>query len=115
MNKFAETLKNELNSRNLTLKKFCELTGFSIFSVKGWLYKDHLPDVLSAFVAAQALGVDVEYLVTGQKKEEHIIQEKDLLIREIKTTEYIYVLPNDLQQIIDKYSTKPQTDTSEGN
>ena len=65
MNVFLERLKDELSYQSLTQKELAEKTGISVNTIRGWFSKDLVPDVFNAVKVAQALGITVEYLVTG--------------------------------------------------
>lgn len=77
-NIFLETLKKELDSRQLTQKWLSEKTGISVNTIRGWFSKNLSPDVFNAFKIAKALNTSVEYLVTGEQSSEEANQLKTL-------------------------------------
>ena len=67
---FKENLKSELSYSGLLVKELAEKSGVKKHSIDNYLNKrGQQPSVEAAVRIAQALGVSVEYLVTG--KEEH--------------------------------------------
>jgi transcriptional regulator with XRE-family HTH domain len=56
-------------SKKMTQKYLADLIGVPFRTFQGWLSKDIFPEVLYAYRISQALGVSVEYLVTGEKSD----------------------------------------------
>ena len=76
---FWQRTKSLIKARNTKQQAIAEQTGISILTLRGWITHDRLPDVVSAYKIAQALGTTVEYLVTG--KESDFYKEKYELLR----------------------------------
>ncbi|MCL2270671.1 MAG: helix-turn-helix domain-containing protein [Treponema sp.] len=69
---FKENFKSELLYQDIQVKELAEITGISRYTLGNYLsVRERIPTADVAVKIAQALGVSVEYLVTG---EEHIIE-----------------------------------------
>ena len=66
---FWQRTKSLIKARNTKQQAIAEQTGISILTLRGWITHDRLPDVVSAYKIAQALGVTMEYLVTGHDEQ----------------------------------------------
>jgi transcriptional regulator with XRE-family HTH domain len=65
---FRENLKYELSYSGMLVKELAALSGVSKYSLDNYLNKrGQVPSVDSGVKIAQALGVSVEYLVTGNE------------------------------------------------
>jgi transcriptional regulator with XRE-family HTH domain len=65
---FRENLKSELAYAGMLVKELAALSGVSKYSLDNYLNKrGQVPSVESGVKIAQALGVSVEYLVTGSE------------------------------------------------
>ncbi|GMO40422.1 MAG: hypothetical protein Pg6C_01240 [Treponemataceae bacterium] len=65
---FRENLKSELLYSGMLVKELAEKSGVSKYSIDNYLNKrGQVPSVEAAVKIAAALGVSVEYLVTGQE------------------------------------------------
>jgi len=74
---FRENLKSELAYSDILVKELAAKSGVNKYSIDNYLNKrGQTPSVEVAVKIAQALGVSVEYLVTGK---ENTRQDKDLL------------------------------------
>ena len=66
-NNFRENLKDELEYQNITIKELSLKTEISNRSIENYLSKrESIPPADYAVKIAKALGVTVEYLVTGR-------------------------------------------------
>lgn len=65
-NTFWSNVKPLIKSKKITQQVLADDIGISFNTLQSWITKDRLPDVVSAFKIARALGVSVEYLVTGE-------------------------------------------------
>lgn len=70
MTEFAKRLFDELDFQNKTQKQLADFLGTKSSTVHGWSIRDSIPAADTAYKVAQFLGVSLEYLLTGQKKEE---------------------------------------------
>lgn len=77
---FWKNVKLQIKEKNTKQQAIAEQTGISLSTLRGWVSLDRLPDVVSAYKIAQALGVTVEYLVTGTSTDA-----KTQLIEEIQS------------------------------
>jgi len=65
---FRENLKEELNYQDIQIKELAQKTGLSKNTIANYLtVNGNLPNIESAVKIAQALGVSVEFLVTGKE------------------------------------------------
>ena len=55
-----------IKEHKISQKKFSELVGINYNTYRCWVYNDRVPDAESAYYIAKALGVSVEYLVSGK-------------------------------------------------
>ena len=66
---FRENLKSELTYQDMFVKELAGLTGISRHTLDNYLnVRGHMPTADAAVKIARALGVSVEYLVTGEEK-----------------------------------------------
>lgn len=64
---FKETLKDELTFQDIQSKELAAKTGISLFTINHYLAQNgNAPSAENALKIAQALGVSVEYLMTGK-------------------------------------------------
>ena len=69
---FKENLKSELIYQDIQVKELADLTGISRYTLGNYLSaRERIPTADVAVKIAKALGISVEYLVTG---EENIIE-----------------------------------------
>jgi len=65
---FKENLKSELIYQDMQVKKLADITGISRYTLGNYLsVRERIPTADVAVKIAQALGVSVEYLVTGKE------------------------------------------------
>lgn len=64
---FWNNVKPLIKSKRITQQGLAEIIEVPFFTLQSWISRDRLPDVVSAYKIAQALGVSVEYLVTGRE------------------------------------------------
>ena len=68
---FKENLKSELASQDMLVKELAALSGISKHTLDNYLnVREYMPSADAAVKIAQALGVSVEYLVTGSSEAE---------------------------------------------
>ena len=65
--KFWKRVNDEIKARKLSRKRFAELTGIPYNTFKSWHYYQRSVEVETAFDIAKALGVSLEYLITGHE------------------------------------------------
>ena len=66
---FWQRVKAEIKRQNTTQEWVARRAGIILGSFRGWIAKDRLPDVKDGVAIAGALGVTVEYLLTGEKND----------------------------------------------
>lgn len=65
--RFKEILKDELLYKDIQSKELAAQTGISLYTINHYLAQSsNTPSAENAFKIAQALGVSVEYLMTGK-------------------------------------------------
>ena len=65
---FKENLKSELSYQDMLVKELATKTGISKKTIDNYLnVREYMPSADAAVKIAQALGVTVEYLVTGEE------------------------------------------------
>jgi transcriptional regulator with XRE-family HTH domain len=70
---FKENLKSELAYSGMLVKELAARSGVNKYSIDNYLNKrGQLPSVDAAVKIAAALGVSVEYLVTGKDRADHV-------------------------------------------
>ena len=68
---FKENLKSELIYQDIQVKELADITGISRYTLGNYLsVRERIPTADVAVKIAQALGVSVEYLVTGEDDQE---------------------------------------------
>ena len=73
---FRENLKSELLYQDMMVKELAQITGISRHTLDNYLnVRENMPTADVAVKIAKALGVSVEYLVTGEESQ----QEKSAL------------------------------------
>jgi transcriptional regulator with XRE-family HTH domain len=64
---FRENLKSELSYKNIIVKELAVMTGISKSTLDNYLnVRGYIPSAEAAVKIASALGVTVEYLITGE-------------------------------------------------
>ncbi|MBR1614655.1 MAG: helix-turn-helix transcriptional regulator [Treponema sp.] len=107
---FRENLKSELEFKNMKVKELSEKTGISRRTIDQYLSAAaKMPSAENAVKIAQALGVSVEYLVTGKPsavsdadiaREIQLFQKYRPLIAKMET------LPKNAQECLDFFVDK---------
>jgi len=65
---FKENLKSELSYQGMLVKELSNMTKISKKTIDNYLnVREYMPSAAAAVKIAQALGVSVEYLVTGEE------------------------------------------------
>ncbi|MFP3090691.1 helix-turn-helix domain-containing protein [Treponema sp. TIM-1] len=79
---FRENLKAELSYRGMLVKELAVLSGVSRHTLDNYLnVRGHIPSADIAVKIARALGVSVEYLVTGEEiSREKAVQDREPLV-----------------------------------
>ena len=62
---FWQNVKTQIKAQNTTQEWLCKECGFILSSFRNRISLKRYPTVIEAYKIAQALGVSVEYLVTG--------------------------------------------------
>ena len=80
---FWERAKKLIRAHKISQEKFAACVGINFSTFRNWMCYGVLPDVNSAYRIAVALGVSVEFLVTGNDGEAQRVRELDTLSRKI--------------------------------
>ena len=81
---FRENLKSELDYSGMLVKELADKSGVNIHSINKYLSSvEQTPSVEIGVKIAQALGVSVEYLVTGEERKNNTIQKASNTLRRI--------------------------------
>ena len=79
ISKFWKRVNKEIKTHRLSRKKFADSIGISHNTFKSWLYYKRSVEVGTAYEIAAALGVSLEYLITGKNGRKGYLQSrKDL-------------------------------------
>ena len=62
---FWVRVKKHIRAHKISQEKFAAYVGINFYTFKSWIYYNRIPDVITAYRMAIALGVTIEYLVTG--------------------------------------------------
>jgi len=71
---FKENLKSELEFKGMLVKELAAKSGVNKYSLDKYLCGKGKPDIHKGVKIAQALGVSVEYLVTGKEATTNTVQ-----------------------------------------
>ncbi|QEK06232.1 helix-turn-helix domain-containing protein [Treponema phagedenis] len=79
-------VKDLIKEQNTTQDKIATQINERADNFSRWIQKDRLPNAEQSYKIADALGVSVEYLVTGKEKDNapKITETKDLLLKAIE-------------------------------
>jgi transcriptional regulator with XRE-family HTH domain len=66
---FWNRVKRLLKMRNATQAQLADVCGFFLSTFQGWMYKGLYPSVLDLYSIAKALGVSMEFLLTGKDEQ----------------------------------------------
>jgi transcriptional regulator with XRE-family HTH domain len=110
---FRDNLRETLDFLSLEQKELAEKTGISLKTIENYVKKDSsLPSADKAVIIAQALGVTVEYLITGKKTKkeapslEPSPQHKEVMDIVSKLNKYNYEVITSLARTLLNLQTK---------
>ena len=66
---FWDRTKLLIKASNMTQKQFSEYIDISYNTFKNWIYNDRIPPFVNAYDIALALGVSLDYLMTGKDRD----------------------------------------------
>ena len=90
---FRENLREILEFQSMEQKELAAKSGLSLKTIENYVKKDScIPSADKAVMIAQALGVTVEYLVTGKKSESY--KKAVITYKNKELNEIIYKLNN---------------------
>ncbi|MDR0301395.1 MAG: helix-turn-helix domain-containing protein [Treponema sp.] len=103
---FRENLRETLDFISIEQKELAAKTGLSLKTIENYVKKDSsIPSADKAVLIAQALGVTVEYLVSGKESEKYIkniitIKDKELMDTLSKLNNYNYDVITSMAKIL---------------
>jgi len=101
---FGEHLKGELEYRGMLVKELAHATGISKKTLDNYLLTNGtMPSADNAVAIAQALGVTVEYLVTGKEIPHTEIPGNKSASPEMRSiAAYVAPLPREKREVVEK-------------
>lgn len=78
---FWDNVKSELSYESLTQKDLANKAQLNYRTLQNWIARNIQPDIIDAIKIARALGVPVEYLVTGSEPHEISDEEIALVVK----------------------------------
>jgi len=67
-----------IKAHSMTQKQFADYLGFSHHTIRNWIYNKRVPDLSAANAIAFALGVSLEYLLSGQEKDIAVLRLREI-------------------------------------
>jgi len=62
---FWERVRDQIKAHKINLRIFAEYIGIPVSTLYGWIHHNRSVEVITAYNIATALGVSLEYLLTG--------------------------------------------------
>lgn len=84
---FWSRVKDLIRAHKISQEKFASYIGMKYSTFKSWIYNNRIPDIFTGHDMAIALGVSMEYLVTGNDGQAAEIRSKQVLERKIAARE----------------------------
>jgi transcriptional regulator with XRE-family HTH domain len=109
---FRDNLRATLDIIGMEQKELAAKTGLSLKTIENYVKKDSsLPSADKAVLIAQALGVTVEYLITGKKSKKESVtpippQQKEVMDNISKLNKYNYEVTTSLVKTLLTLQTK---------
>jgi transcriptional regulator with XRE-family HTH domain len=75
---------DRIASDSIPRKKLAEISGVSVSAISMWKSRNNYPTVKVAFEIAQAAGVSVEYLMTGQESDYWYPKNIEDIVKDLK-------------------------------
>jgi len=86
---FWDRVKKLVKAHKITYAEFAKYIGISHNTFKGWISNNRIPDAYTTFDISTALGVTVEYLVTGTDGRASKNREKEAFERKTAAAEIL--------------------------
>jgi len=100
---FGEYLKRELQYRGILVRELAHATGIPKHTLDKYLLTNGAtPSADNAVAIAQALGVTVEYLVTGRENSHREVSRQSLSPEMRSIVAYIAPLPREKREVVEK-------------
>ena len=78
---FWQRVQSLLKAHKISQEKFAAHLDIKFTTFKSWLYYDRIPDVITGYKMAAALGVTMEYLATGLDGKAMEVRQQQALVR----------------------------------
>ena len=98
---FWKRIQVLVKAHKVSQKYFADYVGINYSSYKSWLYHSRLPDAITTYKIATALGVSMEFLVTGKETRNEILHIRQTEARK-KTCEKLKKLTQVMQKEVMK-------------
>jgi len=95
-------VKAQIKAHKITQKKFSEYIGVPKSTFYDWIRFNITPDVITAYRIASALGVKLEYLITGEDKRNEKLRMAETETRKMTESE-VKKLVRKLQEEVSKF------------
>ena len=80
---FWQRVKALIKTHKITQKKFAQYIDVPVSTFYNWIQYNRIPDVYTAYSIATALGVSMEYLITGKEGKNTKMRIKQTMLRKI--------------------------------
>ena len=80
-NTFWGRVKTLMRAHNITQSQFAEFLGISLHTFKAWMHYKRIPDTVAAYKIAYALGVTLDYLISGKNRDIAAMRSREIEAR----------------------------------
>jgi len=97
--KFWHRVRKQIKAHKISVVKFTEYIRVPRSTFYNWIRLDIIPDVITAYNIATALGVSLEYLITGEGRKAEKLRMEELEIRkntEAQVKKLVFNLQNEV-------------------
>jgi len=99
---FWKRVKTQIKAHKITQERFSEYIGVPRSTFYDWIRFATAPDIITAYRISTALGVNLEYLITGENNQTEKVRMEQTVSRKTTETE-IKKLMDKLQEEVNKY------------
>ena len=105
---FWERFNAEIKTQKTTQEWIAKTANVNLATLRGWIAKDIFPRIPEAYHLAKALGVTVEYLVTGHDSTDPWLREHRAFIEDCKllSVETFQAMQSTIQALADSERNK---------
>ncbi len=97
----SERLKQVIESKNLNIKEFSELSGIPYRSIQNYLRHEREPNVEALAKLKETMNIDINWLLTGEGNMFQILPSEELTEKEQALINHYRQMPNDVKKAID--------------